>query len=207
MPSGASIPFSQAWGPKWSRSDRCSGPPSSCWHGAQAEPRVVVETTGCHKGPVFYCIFWKRKGGEKKEWQTENSHYFASVGLQLSQQYANYVTFQLCFKIEIRFGGLLRIFFSVKDTYTCGHTIVLNKVHVYFITKTPSREDEKAHVWLIFNQHSGVWVFFSIFFFFFLSLFQWEVWMQNHLLLSSLFTAISGMIVPPMWKNCLEEFY
>lgn len=166
MPSGASIPFSQAWGPKWSHSDHCSEPPSSCSHRAQAEPRVVAETTGCYNGPVFYRIFWKRRGGEKKEWQTENSHYFASVGLQLSQQHANYVTFQLRFKIEIRLGGTLRIFFSVKDTYTCWHTIILNKVHVYFIRKTPSREDEKAHVWLIFNQHSGVWVFFFHLFFF-----------------------------------------
>lgn len=86
--------------------------------GAKSTKRDMVLCRKCwQQGWTRFSFYMlKVKGGAGGD--TENSHCFASLGLQLTPLYSNYATSRLCFKIKIRFGGMFRIFCSVKDTHT-----------------------------------------------------------------------------------------
>lgn len=81
----------------------------------------------------FFILYFGSESKGKKEWQTENSHSFASDGA---------LTFPAVFKLWLASYVLKlksdlegRLGSSVKDTYTHWWHYILNEVHAYFVIK------------------------------------------------------------------------
>lgn len=132
---GAGCFSPQAWGLKWRHPNRHSSPQCSVLMLIQDTGRAMVFCRNCWllwwTSFSFYILEVKARG--KKEWQTENSHSFASDGALTFPAVFKLWLASYVLKLKSDLEGCLGS--SVKDTYTHWWHYILNEVHAYFVIK------------------------------------------------------------------------